>query len=137
MVARYLAGVLFLLLACSGAPDDTGGSPTIEILSPTDEAVVCGTPLVIDTKVENIVLVEPFPEGSTEEPAAGTGHLDVALNGQEEDDWMSGAETILLPDIPDGYYRITAELSNADHTPIEPYAGDLVYATVDATACTR
>ena len=122
--------MLYLLLAAC-----TPAAPTIAILSPTDEAVVCGSPLVIEVDVEGIELVEPFPDGSTEEPAEGTGHVDVALNGQEEDDWMSGAETLTLPDIPDGYYRITAELSNADHSPIEPYAGDLVYATVDATVC--
>jgi hypothetical protein len=126
--------MLLLLFACTAAPDaDTGDAATIEILSPSDESVVCGAPLVIQTKVTNFVLVEPFTDDTDPEP--GTGHVDVALNGQEEDDWMFGGETLALPDIADGYYQVRVELSNADHTPIEPYAGDLVYVTVDAGVC--
>lgn len=124
---------LLLLLACTGEPANT--DPTITIVAPADESTVCGTPLVVETVVENFTLVEPFPEGTEELPEPGTGHIDLALNGQEAADWMFGGETLVLADIEDGLYQILVELSNADHTPIEPYAGDFVYVTVDAAAC--
>jgi hypothetical protein len=125
---------MLLLLACSGPADDTAGNATIAIVSPTDEATVCGAPLVVVTDVENFTLVAPFGDTGTE-PEPGTGHIDVALNGQESTDWMFGGETLTLPKVEDGYYQLRVELSNADHTPIDPYAGDLIYITVDATVC--
>ncbi|MFN7145792.1 MAG: hypothetical protein ACK4YP_18600, partial [Myxococcota bacterium] len=126
---------LLLLLACTGEPVNT--DPTITIVAPADGSTVCGTPLVVETVVENFTLVEPFPEGTEELPEPGTGHIDVALNGQEASDWMFGGETLVIPSVPDGdgAYQIKVELSNADHTPIEPYAGDYVYVTVDTAAC--
>jgi hypothetical protein len=66
---------------------------------------------------------------------AGTAHLDVALNGQEEAEWMFSGEQIVMADIADGYYQLKVELSGADHRPIDPYAGDVIYVTVDATVC--
>ena len=132
---------LLLLLACTGpTPDDTasdtaaGDIATIAILSPVDEATVCGAPLVVTTEVSGIMLVDPFPD-DTDLPEPGTGHIDLAMNGQEEDEWMFAGEQIVVTDIADGYYQLKVELSSADHTPIEPYAGDLVYITVAATAC--
>lgn len=125
---------MLLLLACAGPGDDSGADATIQIVSPTEEATVCGDPLVIVTEVENFTLVPPFDDTGVE-PEPGTGHVDVALNGQESTDWMFGGETLNLTGVEDGYYQVRVELSNADHTPIEPYAGDLVYITVDATVC--
>ena len=128
--------LLFLLLACTGAtPDDTASDiATIAILSPLDEATVCGAPLVVTTEVNGITLVDPFPD-DTDLPEPGTGHIDLAMNGQEEDDWMFAGEQIVVTDIANGYYQLKVELSSADHTPIEPYAGDLVYIRVDASVC--
>jgi hypothetical protein len=131
---------LSLLLACTGSGDtgacsDDAADPCVAILSPADEAVVCGTPLVVDTEVGGITLVDPFPEGSTEVGEAGTAHLDVALNGQEEAEWMFSGEQIVMADIADGYYQLKVELSGADHRPIDPYAGDVIYVTVDASVC--
>ncbi|MDP2311417.1 MAG: hypothetical protein Q8P41_00815 [Pseudomonadota bacterium] len=129
--------LLHLLLACTGAPacSHDADLPCVAILSPAEEATVCGAPLVVDTVVGGVVLVDPFPDGSTEVGEAGTAHLDVALNGQEEDDWMFSGERIVMNDIEDGYYQLRVELSGADHRPIEPYAGDLVYITVSAGVC--
>lgn len=124
--------LLFLALACTGG-DDTGASnaPSITLLQPADDAVVCGTPLVVVTEVTGIDLIEPY--GDAEDAVPGTGHIDVALNGQ--DAVMGGEETVEIPEVADGLYQLKVELSNADHTPVEPYAGDLVYITVSAEAC--
>lgn len=125
--------MLLLLLACTGAPvDDTGTAPSIAILSPADDATVCNESLVIETRVENFVLVDPFDGGE----APGTGHIDLAINGQEDPDTMYGGETLTVPFLEPGFvYQLKVELSNADHTPVEPYAGDFVYVTASADAC--
>ena len=44
-------------------------------------------------------------------------------------------ERIGISEVADGLYQLKVELSNADHTAVEPYAGDFVYVTVDATRC--
>jgi hypothetical protein len=125
------SALAFLLTACSAGPDVV---PSLRIVSPVDEAVVCGSPLVVETEVAGITLVDPYTTDTASiEP--GTGHVDVALNGQ--DVAMGGAERVEVPEVADGVYQLRAELSNADHTPVEPYAGDFVYVTVSAEACAR
>jgi hypothetical protein len=127
--------LLLALLACTGAPaDDTAAdeTPFIQILVPADGATVCGTPLVVQLEVRGIRLVDPYPPEGTE-PEPGTGHVDVMLNGQ--DATMSGSEEGDIADVADGAWQLKVELSNADHTPVVPYAGDFVYITVDATVC--
>jgi hypothetical protein len=122
-----MPALLLVLLGCGGEPE----AASISILSPQDGAIVCGPLLVVELEVAGIELVDPY--GGTEEP--GTGHIDIALNGQ--DVAMSDAERVEIPDVSDGVYQLKAELSNADHTPVEPYAGDFVYITVDAESCVR
>ncbi|MFZ5480821.1 MAG: hypothetical protein ACOZNI_28940 [Myxococcota bacterium] len=123
-----------LLLACTGG-DDTGlvngGDPYIELVSPTEGATVCGTPLVVEVFVANMELVEPVEDVSFAE--SGTGHVDITLNGQ--DAAMVWDTTTDLSDVADGEYQLKVELSNADHTPVEPYAGDLAYISVSASTC--
>lgn len=120
--------MLTLLLACvSEAPE----TPSVAIAAPLDGATVCGTPLAVDVVVDGITLVDP--NGDATDP--GTGHIDVMLNGQ--DVAMTGTERFEVNDVPEGAYQLKVELSNADHTPVEPYAGDLVYISVSEAACTR
>lgn len=127
--------LLLLALACTGGPDpsgDTGDAPSIRIVSPLDDATVCNAPVVIQVEVENFVLVDPFDGG--EEP--GTGHIDLAINGQEAAETMYGGEELTVPFLDPGFlYQLKVELSNADHTPVEPYAGDFVYVTASEDAC--
>ncbi len=124
--------LLSLLLACTGTPGDTGSGPVIRIVSPEDGATVCNAPLVIVTEVLNFTLVEPTE--TADEP--GTGHIDLAINGQEAPDTMYGAETLTVPEVEPGFeYQLKVELSNANHEPVEPYAGDYVYVFADAGAC--
>ncbi len=126
--------MFLLLLACSGvSPGDAApqGDPFVAILSPAEEAVVCGDPLVVDLEVQNFILVEPVED--TGEALPGTGHVDVMLNGQDADMiWDTRSE---ISGVDDGYWQLKVELSGADHAPVEPYTYDLIYLTVDAAVC--
>src|SRR5687767_14948323 len=99
--------MLWLLVACPGPVDE--GPPSIRILEPADGATVCGTPLVVEVEVSGLVLVDP----TDTDAEAGTGHVDIALNGQ--DAAMVGEEHAELDDVEDGAWQLKAELSNADH----------------------
>ena len=127
-----LAMSLTLAAACSA--DDTpvnGGDPTVRILTPQDGDSVCGDPLHVELEVHNLTLVEPV--GDPDQAVPGTGHADLMLNGQDADMvWDTSAD---IEGVTDGEWQLKVELSNADHTPVEPYAADLIYVTVTATSC--
>ena len=114
--------VWLFALAC------TAGTPSLTILAPVEDAVVCGSPLVIALDITDFTLEAP---GGDVRP--GVGHCDLSLNGQ--DVAMTAEPTVEVDDVADGLYQITAALVNADHTALDPYAGDTVYATVSAAAC--
>ncbi len=127
--------ITLLLVACTaGNPDSNlvnGGDPYIELLSPVEGATVCGTPLLVEVFVANLTLVEPVEDVDFAE--SGTGHVDISLNGQDAAMvWEDHAD---ISDVSDGEYQLKVELSNADHTAVEPYAGDLAYITVSAALC--
>lgn len=132
--------LLASLIACTrGAddrvnPDDTslinGGDPYIELLSPLEGETVCGAPVHVEVKVANIVLVPP---GDPEDAEPGTGHVDISMNGQPAG--MVWVEETDLSDVADGAWQLKVQLSYADHTAVEPYAGDLAYITVSAAVC--
>lgn len=124
-----------LFFACSAGNLDSTlineGNPYIELLSPVEGATVCGSPLIVEVSVTNLKLVEPVEDVDYAE--SGTGHVDISLNGQ--DAAMVWDEHADISDVPDGEYQIKVELSNADHTAVEPYAGDLAYITVSSATC--
>ncbi len=123
-----------IFLACTSQDERgevDGGDPFIELVAPVEGETVCGSPLAVEVVVENLELVAPVEDVSLAEP--GTGHVDISLNGQ--DAAMVWAETTDLTDVADGEYQLKVELSYADHTPLEPYAGDLAYITVSAAVC--
>lgn len=126
--------VVFLLLACDAGDDAglvNGGDPYVAILEPLDEATVCGDPLRVEVDVANFTLVEPVEDPAQAE--AGTGHVDIMLNGQDADMiWDLDTE---IAGVDDGVWQLKVELSNADHTPVEPYIGELVYITVNEDMC--
>ena len=126
--------MLMLLLACAGESQDdsgTNGDPFVAILTPAADAIVCGSPLVVEVEVRNLTLVAPVTDTADAEP--GTGHVDIMLNGQDAAMiWDMRAE---ISEVEDGPWQLKVELSNADHTPVEPYAGDLIYITVSAATC--
>lgn len=112
-----------LLLGC-GDP-----VPRVEIVEPQDGAVVCGAPLVVRVAVEDFELV-PLAAGT--DPPDGAGHVDVFVNGQSA---AMGGETVFRIALEDGEIQLRAELVNANHTSLDPYAGDTIYVTVDAASC--
>lgn len=112
---------LWALVGCAGTED----VPSVAILVPQDGATVCGTPLRVELDVQGLVLDDP---DDLEGP-----HVDVMLNGQ--DVRMVAAETFDVPDVADAVWQLKVELSDADHAPLVPYAGDFVYVTVAEAAC--
>ncbi len=116
------------LLGCPNPGPEA--DPSIQIVSPADDAVVCGTPLAVELEIENFTLV-PVSEGSS--PNDGEGHIDLSLNGQEVA--MDADESFEISEVEDGLWRLQVELVHADHTSVEPYAGDFIYVTVDNSLC--
>jgi hypothetical protein len=122
--------LLLLIVACSDGGSDSEGSPTLELLSPADGDTVCGTPLVVETRVTNFELTN---EDIADSPP-GVGHLHVYLNGQEVA--QAGRETVEINDVKDGEYQLKCDLAQANHDALVPYVGtDPIYITVDAKAC--
>lgn len=103
-------------------------APSVQIVAPIEDAVVCGDPLVVTLQIVDFTLEEPGGEGGD-----GVGHCDLTLNGQSAA--MTADPHVEIPDVADGLWQITAVLVNADHSALEPYAGDTVYATVSSDAC--
>jgi hypothetical protein len=120
--------MMFLwLLACPSSDP-----ATLTIVTPEDGATVCGDPLEVVMDVENFELVDPF--ATPDAPHSGTeGHIDLFLNGQSID--MIGGSEVSIPGVTDGEYRLSANLANADHTAVDPFAGDFVFITVDSSVC--
>jgi len=115
-------------LACAPGTD---GTPSVRILAPTDGASLCDPDVDVALAVEGITLFDPATDGGQ-----GTGHVDVMLNGQ--DALMTASEAFTLHGVEVGAWQLKVELSNADHTPVEPYAGDFVYINVlPAESCAR
>lgn len=129
--------VLLVLAACDGATADDsaaddGPAPTLSIVEPVDGAEVCSTSFHVVLDIQNLTLVDPYDPPDPLPP--GSGHVDVMLNGVDVE--MTQAEELDITTAMDGFeYQLKAELSNADHTPIEPYAGDFLYITALASAC--
>lgn len=117
-----------LLSACGSGPT---GEISLTLLSPEDGDVVCGSPLVVETEVENFELTnEPDPNAGDH-----VGHLHVYLNGQEVA--QGGEERVEVNDVPEGEYQLRAELALANHDALDPYVGTTLYITVDDTVCSE
>lgn len=124
--------LIALLLACT-AGGDSGfdGDPTLRIVTPAADQTVCGDPLLVEIEVTNFELVAPVSDPDLAEP--GTGHVDITLNGQDVDMiWDTQAD---IPGVADGAWQLKAELSNSDHSPVQPYVSDLIYITIDDERC--
>lgn len=120
-----------LLLACPGPLDSAEGSdaPTLRLVSPEDGAVVCGSPLVVVTELDNFRLTNE----TIEDPPPDLGHLHLYLNGQEVA--QADAETIEVTNVEDNEYQLSVDIAHADHSAIDPYVGVTIYVTVAASAC--
>ncbi|GDX82597.1 hypothetical protein LBMAG42_44080 [Deltaproteobacteria bacterium] len=130
---------MLLLLAMSAcATDDTGDSPveelaSVSILAPADGSTVCTT-FGVELDIRGVILVDPYtpPDPLPE----GAAHVDLTLNGVDAEMTQGESVTLGPPNIESGFtYQLKVELSAADHTPIDPYAGDFVYVTAEDSAC--
>lgn len=127
--------MIFLIfqVACSGdEPAESGASeaPVLTLVSPAEGDVVCGTPLVVVTELQNFRLTNE----TIEDPPVDLGHLHVYLNGQEVA--QADDTTVSVNDVADNEYQLSVDIAHADHTGVKPYVGVTVYVTVSATACT-
>lgn len=128
--------LLLVMMACStqdpgdSAVDDVA---SVTILSPADGATVCTT-FDVELDIRGVVLVDPY---SPPDPLPeGAAHVDLTLNGVDAEMTQGESVTLGPPDIESGFtYQLKVELSAADHTPIDPYAGDFVYVTAETSAC--
>jgi hypothetical protein len=128
-LAARMVLVLMMQIACSDG-GDSDAPPALELLSPTDGDTVCGTPLVVETRVTNFTLTNE----DVEDPPPGQGHLHVYLNGQEVA--QAGRETVEITGVKDGEYQLKTDLAQANHEALDPYVGtDPIYITIDAKAC--
>ena len=119
-----------LLPGCPASGDDTsGGTIALTLLSPTDGAVVCGDPLVVETRVENFTLTNE----TIEDAPPDVGHLHVYLNGQEVA--QSDQETVSIAGVTDGEWQLRVDLALANHDALDPYVGTTIYITVDDSLC--
>ncbi len=116
-----------LLLAAAACAEV--GVPAIVVLEPVDGEAVCGSPLVVQVEVSDFELI-PVEDG-VDQPY-GSGHVDVFLNGQSV---AMGDQTTYDLTVEEGDVQLRVELVNANHTSLEPYAGQTVYVTVDSDAC--
>lgn len=132
--------LLAILTGCGGADVDTaacGGAPCLTLVSPSDGETLCGDPLTVVVDVANFTLTNE----TVEDPPPDLGHLHLYLNGQEV--VQSETETVVLADYPtggdpgvdEGEWQLSLDLSMADHTPLEPYVGTLIYITIDHSLC--
>ncbi len=118
--------------ADSAPVDDSGCHPALAIVSPTDGATVCSTAFEVKLDISGITLLDPYDPPDPLPPCAG--HVDLDLNGVDAN--MTGTDTTTITTAEDGFeYRLKAELSNADHTPMDPYVGQYVFITASEAAC--
>lgn len=116
------------LIGCTGT-DSAAGPIALTLLSPKDGDTVCGTPLLVETDIENFTLTND----SNEDAPSNVGHMHVYLNGQEVA--QSEEETVAVSDVADGAWQLRVDLALANHEALDPYVGQTVYITVDHTVC--
>ena len=128
--------MLSFFLACDGGTDTADSSSntapiSLRLLSPQEGDIVCGTPLVIETEVENFTLTNE----NIENAPSNVGHLHVYLNGQEV--VQTDQEHVDVSSVSDALYQLKVDLALSNHQALNPYVGSLVYITVDNALCTE
>lgn len=116
------------LIGCTGE-DSASGPIALTLLSPKDGDIVCGSPLRVETDVENFTLTNE----TIEDAPSNVGHMHVYLNGQEVA--QSEEEVVAISDVADGAWQLRVDLALANHEALDPYVGQTVYITVDHTVC--
>jgi len=113
----------FLLLALTTIPKvlaQTKGTPTLNVLTPSDGQTIYGdkVPVLLDT--QNFEIVD-FANNT--KAVSGQGHVHLWLD-DEQMTVQSAAkaieDTFTFSDVPAGDHKLRAELVNNDHTSLKP-----------------
>jgi hypothetical protein len=127
-----LCGVI--LLGCAGEQP-----ASVQITAPQDDAVLQSGTVTVELSASDVQIVPA--DGS---PTPGRAHhhvfVDVDLSpagqpipiGEEGIYHMgTGDSTLIIQDLAPGRHRLIAVLALGDHVPLDPWAVDTVYMTVD------
>ncbi|HYT01201.1 MAG TPA: hypothetical protein VEO20_11130 [Thermoplasmata archaeon] len=114
LVTLALLGLLVIAIA---SPPVAAASPTLTILSPSNDAVIGnGTPVVVAFAVSNFVLVQPGRVGRVVSPTEG--HMDVYVDGSYSQ-MVTRVAPISLP-LESGPHAIRLQLVTSDGAPLSP-----------------
>jgi hypothetical protein len=95
--------------------------PMIEIMKPDDEAYFYGGELMVEVSVDGFLMNGSAIGGNN---TAGEGHWHLYINGDLIGPYTGSMVT--LTDLPAGYHELKVMLVNNDHSPVMPYAMDMV-----------
>ena len=116
--------LLALLLACTGAPDDSGEGlgASVSFLSPVDGDTVTAGDVAVSIVVDGFTLHAPAKHNEGE----AAGYVAVSVDGAEV---LTTGETQFTLPLVAGAHTLTAELHFEDGDALEPPAT----ATIDIT----
>jgi hypothetical protein len=99
--------------------------PSIMISHPMDMSVIYRDSLDLEVVVENFTLnASAIGMG----PVAGEGHYHIYINDVLVGPYIN--LSVMLSDLPAGEHTLNVMLVNNDHSPIMPYAMDMVHFTI-------
>jgi Domain of unknown function (DUF4399) len=135
--AAILSGfVVGIALACGGGGDRGGAAMSVEIVAPTNGAVITGDRVTIELAAHGVTIV---PAG-TDQPNSGHHHLfidrDVTPVGQPIPTeagivHLGAAQTsYVIEGLQPGEHRVIAVLGNFQHVRLGTVASDTVRFTV-------
>lgn len=128
------AGAGIVLAAACGGDDGGGattaapaaGAPSIQIVTPENNATLTTTSVTVELQVENFTLKPPG--GS---PRAGEGHIHVYVDGTEE---VISEATVHTLTLSPGSHEVVAVLVNNNHDFLDPGVSQQITVTVEAAA---
>ncbi|MDP2306616.1 MAG: hypothetical protein Q8P18_11395 [Pseudomonadota bacterium] len=119
--------ILSLLLACTGAHEDTAveDAATLTFLDPVDGDTVPAGDVAVSVIVDGFTLEAPAKHNE----GAPEGYITVTVDGAVA---LTTAETQFTVTLADaGSHTIGAELTFADGDPLDPAVGDEITITVE------
>lgn len=120
-----LTGVLAVLALGLSAPNVQAATPTLQIVSPADHAIIGnGTPITILFAVTNFNLTAPGTGGPSN---PSEGHVDVYVDNT----WtMAASQSTIDLALPSGTYAIRLRLVMDNGTPLNPDVSSSITVTL-------
>jgi len=108
------------LLLTSAAFAQVGGSPTLQVITPSEDQTLYGQRVPILVTVENFTVVD---YQTVKTKVSGQGHIHLWLD--DANPTRESAAKIIIDeftysDVPYGDHKLRAELVNNDHTSLTP-----------------